>query len=371
MANRTWWAWFPDSTFHELRIPVIHVGEAEAREYAAIHGGYVKQVDDDGILRGESATPRADALFKRALQAESQEQRAEIERLRGDCLVAAMRLAGEADDTFAPETLEFMVRWRPIVEQHLHGAICEEKNDHTLEKLHCQIRKAEWEASQATARYQNPYVLELERDRAAQRAALEVAKDQLREAKRANERFPTGVDSLYEAIKHGDDEHQAWLKNAIEKHFRGEPVSPPTGTGRKDAEIERLRAQNLKQLLDDTQLQEIAELRAKLSAAENDISKAELAAIHQGALDVQLARTQCAQQLRAAVERAAKIGWVCGAESPLALDYETRLERFELEGIPGIVASVCDEPSHNRALRIAIECELNRASAEICIRNWR
>jgi len=26
-------------------------------------------------------------------------------------------------------------------------------------------------------------------------------------------------DSLFEKIKHGDDDHQAWLKNAIEDHF--------------------------------------------------------------------------------------------------------------------------------------------------------
>lgn len=49
------------------------------------------------------------------------------------------------------------------------------------------------------------------------------------------------------------------------------------------------------------------------------------------------------RRLRAAVERAAKIGWVYGAESPLAMSYKERLERFELEGIPGIVAEVCGE----------------------------
>ena len=27
------------------------------------------------------------------------------------------------------------------------------------------------------------------------------------------------VDTLFDAIKHGDDKHQRWLKNAIEDHF--------------------------------------------------------------------------------------------------------------------------------------------------------
>ncbi len=46
--------------------------------------------------------------------------------------------------------------------------------------------------------------------------------------------------SLFDAIKHGDAEHQAWLKQAIEDHFSGRPVEPPKGKGTKEAEIERL-----------------------------------------------------------------------------------------------------------------------------------
>ena len=34
-------------------------------------------------------------------------------------------------------------------------------------------------------------------------------------------------DSLFEAIQHGDAEHRAWLKEAIENHFAGKPVPPP------------------------------------------------------------------------------------------------------------------------------------------------
>ncbi len=37
--------------------------------------------------------------------------------------------------------------------------------------------------------------------------------------------------SLFDAITHGDDEHRAWLKEAIEQHFSGRPVSRPRGQG--------------------------------------------------------------------------------------------------------------------------------------------
>ena len=35
------------------------------------------------------------------------------------------------------------------------------------------------------------------------------------------------IETLYEAIAHGDDIHRAWLKQAIEDHFAGRPVQPP------------------------------------------------------------------------------------------------------------------------------------------------
>lgn len=33
------------------------------------------------------------------------------------------------------------------------------------------------------------------------------------------ERLRAGVDSLFDAIRHGDNSHQTWLKAAIEQHF--------------------------------------------------------------------------------------------------------------------------------------------------------
>jgi len=37
------------------------------------------------------------------------------------------------------------------------------------------------------------------------------------------------VDTLFDAIKHGDQDHQDWLKEAIECHFSGRPIPPPRG----------------------------------------------------------------------------------------------------------------------------------------------
>lgn len=35
------------------------------------------------------------------------------------------------------------------------------------------------------------------------------------------------IESLYDAIAHGDEKHRAWLKQAIEDHFAGKPVQRP------------------------------------------------------------------------------------------------------------------------------------------------
>lgn len=37
-------------------------------------------------------------------------------------------------------------------------------------------------------------------------------------------------DTLFDAIKHGDAAHQAWLKEAIDSHLSGKPVPPPNIT---------------------------------------------------------------------------------------------------------------------------------------------
>ena len=51
------------------------------------------------------------------------EQRAQgrIEQLESDCFTLAARLYGEDPLTFAPETIEAMERWRPIVTAKLEG----------------------------------------------------------------------------------------------------------------------------------------------------------------------------------------------------------------------------------------------------------
>ena len=42
------------------------------------------------------------------------------------------------------------------------------------------------------------------------------------------------VDGLFEALAHGDDEHRAWLKQAIADYFAGQPVAQATGKGSKE-----------------------------------------------------------------------------------------------------------------------------------------
>ena len=41
---------------------------------------------------------------------------------------------------------------------------------------------------------------------------------------------------LYEAIAHGDAEHKAWLKAALEAYFAGEPLPPPAAEPTLDGE---------------------------------------------------------------------------------------------------------------------------------------
>ena len=43
-----------------------------------------------------------------------------------------------------------------------------------------------------------------------------------------------GAGTLFDAIKHGDGQHQAWLKEAITNHFAGLPVPVPRGKGNKE-----------------------------------------------------------------------------------------------------------------------------------------
>ena len=47
--------------------------------------------------------------------------KAERDRLAADCMTLTLRLMGEDDNTFAPETREVMSRWRPMAEALLRG----------------------------------------------------------------------------------------------------------------------------------------------------------------------------------------------------------------------------------------------------------
>lgn len=47
-----------------------------------------------------------------------------------------------------------------------------------------------------------------------------------------------------EAIMHGDDEHQSWLRDAAEAFVLGQPVPPPRGSGTKELRIAELEYEN-------------------------------------------------------------------------------------------------------------------------------
>ncbi len=53
---------------------------------------------------------------------------------------------------------------------------------------------------------------------------------------------PVMVARLFDALKHGDDEHRAWLKGAINAFFEGRPIPAPRGSGNKAARITALEA---------------------------------------------------------------------------------------------------------------------------------
>jgi hypothetical protein len=74
-------------------------------------------------------TPLSDAFDGKAAGAQNEidigclfsdvmSSHAQLER---DVMTLALRLYGESNDTFAPETIECMDRWRPVVEQMLEG----------------------------------------------------------------------------------------------------------------------------------------------------------------------------------------------------------------------------------------------------------
>lgn len=49
----------------------------------------------------------------------------------------------------------------------------------------------------------------------------------LSEAAAIIERLASAHETLFDAIKHGDEVHRDWLREAIANHFSGKPVPPP------------------------------------------------------------------------------------------------------------------------------------------------
>lgn len=59
-----------------------------------------------------------------------------------------------------------------------------------------------------------------------------IQRDYLQSALNKLEQAQKRVQALFPAIAHGDDEHRAWLQEALENHFAGLPI-PPVREGDK------------------------------------------------------------------------------------------------------------------------------------------
>ena len=65
------------------------------------------------------------------------------------------------------------------------------------------------------------YRFDTEEDKYRALEAISIAIERLRQPSQSN--------ALFNAIKHGDAEHQAWLKQALENYFEGLPMPPVQG----------------------------------------------------------------------------------------------------------------------------------------------
>lgn len=52
---------------------------------------------------------------------------------------------------------------------------------------------------------------------------LEIDKDLEKSKEQARQELQDKINSLYDVLAHGDDDHKAWLKKAIDAHFSGQP----------------------------------------------------------------------------------------------------------------------------------------------------
>jgi len=79
--------------------------------------------------------------------------------------------------------------------------------------------------------------LERRRREVAHRRAVERlwadAEDTVRFLTDAHFALVRRVAALYDALKHGDADHKAWLKEALAAHFASQPVPPPRSKNKK------------------------------------------------------------------------------------------------------------------------------------------
>jgi len=98
--------------------------------------------------------------------------------------------------------------------------------------------------------------------------------DSLRAAIEGEGQAAGKTDGLFDAIAHGDDEHRAWLKQAIKDYYAGRKVQRPAGNATHESLRQKIRS--LETQLDETQklLRETApsdEMRGQLYMALNEV----------------------------------------------------------------------------------------------------
>lgn len=105
--------------------------DASKRVWVETENGQQTSSPESQMTDPTNKTPRTDALCKerqispqraddagalaylaRYLERALAAKEKELEGLREDAMTMALRLYGESDDTFAPETIEVMSRWR-------------------------------------------------------------------------------------------------------------------------------------------------------------------------------------------------------------------------------------------------------------------
>lgn len=96
-----------ESIVKSLGFDSLLTRNSDSLDFKSLHVGNVIRAIDDAYAAGSDSAIEICAKT--------------INQLESDAMTMALRLLGESDDSFAPETREVMARWRPKVEAVLRG----------------------------------------------------------------------------------------------------------------------------------------------------------------------------------------------------------------------------------------------------------